>query len=1297
MQLVDIILDNRISCPFINASGVENVIFCRPLQESLDNISLITTKDSEFIHSYIEESAGNYLITSVVLDDGTVYEGVRFKLVTVEEGKELPASTIDLSSLGAPSATDVLPSVGLIEEEYNQIPEVIEEKDDFSILYDVPEVIDNTEIVQKVKVLENKLVVEQQKLEQDRAKLNKERTILEADRKLQKTLEDYKSELLQETYLINEHQKSLLEKAVSDLNNSLQEQFDGQQINVNKYLDALGQSNLLEVKKYQDEQIESVKGEINNLLTERLKNNSADTDKLLIERAATLEALFTEKLITELEAHKRDVNGELTAITNTLDGIVNERLKENNDEVDKLLVTRAGMLQEQVTESVTGQLDQHKTDLFNEFKTVSTNTATELFEARTKELNTALELVIDEHRKNLNTTIDQKLNEVSSSVSKFTTDIEGKLPQLDETIKDINKRIQTLVIEKKNVQALADDARKYTDTKVAQASEEMMNYARRILDLGGGGGSVAVQYANGGTMDGSLNVTGQYLSGGVDISTLFGHGGGAANATFSPYVTGSGIGAILPLSGFNSASGNYSTVSGGYENTASGNYTTVAGGVSGVAFGYLSFVGGGFYNRTLGTGTAVVGGYNNTASGTYSTVVGGLSSLASNEFSFVGGGRSNCATGKRSTVSGGYYNTASSYYTTVAGGNGNLASGYTSVVAGGFANTASNGYTSVVGGEGNCATGYASFTGGGYSNCSEAAGAVVAGGYVNTASGIYSNVGGGKNNTALGTSSVVAGGQGNTSSGNCSSILGGYNNNDSGCSNVFILGSNISATQANTTFVNAIISPVYCGINTSSITGGGGAGCITLNGGTGTGNTNGYAGCIILDGGSGNNGQGGNGGSILMYGQSTGDNATSGNSGNICLYGGCVQGTQTSSGYSANGGNVISIGGTVSDSNTSCNASGGTLNMSGGLNVPGGYINTSAGGGYISTKGCCGSIGGYIDTSAGTCSNYGAGGSGGCFIARGGWNGYGFGGGSAGYINISGGSNTDFTTGGGGAGGCIILGGGDSGQGNGSYLAGNAGGIISNGSIYYSSLGQTSANGGTLNMSGGVGVDGGSINTSNGGGSIDTRGTGSIGLGNCYTNQQTKLEGTVSSGYNQTLYFPDTNGVGGTIALSRIGQNGVFSGYDNTATCIYSFVGGGQGNAASGILSVVAGGITNNASGTYASILGGSINTASGYGSSVVNGRNNNASGRFSSILAGSYNDTNNKANTFMLGTSLTAVSANYTYVNNLSSQGTLAASAITINQIPTTFINPATASGTFLTININGVNKAIQLWDYTS
>lgn len=64
------------------------------------------------------------------------------------------------------------------------------------------------------------------------------------------------------------------------------------------------------------------------------------------------------------------------------------------------------------------------------------------------------------------------------------------------------------------------------DITVEQVRKEMQQLKTQISRMEGGGGSVAVQYANGGVMNGDLNVTGRYLSAGVDLGTLIQSGGG---------------------------------------------------------------------------------------------------------------------------------------------------------------------------------------------------------------------------------------------------------------------------------------------------------------------------------------------------------------------------------------------------------------------------------------------------------------------------------------------------------------------------------------------------------------------------------------------------------------------------------------------------------------------------------------------------------------------------------------------------------------------------------------------------
>jgi hypothetical protein len=70
--------------------------------------------------------------------------------------------------------------------------------------------------------------------------------------------------------------------------------------------------------------------------------------------------------------------------------------------------------------------------------------------------------------------------------------------------------------------------------------------------------------------------------------------------------------------------------------------------------------------------------------------------------------------------------------------------------------------------------------------------------------GTDSVIGGGFQNTASAAYSTVSGGQTNTASGTHSSVLGGQSNNTNNYANAHIIGSNITADAANTTFVNGL-------------------------------------------------------------------------------------------------------------------------------------------------------------------------------------------------------------------------------------------------------------------------------------------------------------------------------------------------------------------------------------------------------------------------------------------------------------------------------------------------------------
>ena len=153
------------------------------------------------------------------------------------------------------------------------------------------------------------------------------------------------------------------------------------------------------------------------------------------------------------------------------------------------------------------------------------------------------------------------------------------------------------------------------------------------------------------------------------------------------------------------------------------------------------------------------------------------------------------------------------------------------------------------------------------------------------------------------------------------------------------------------------------------------------------------------------------------------------------------------------------------------------------------------------------------------------------------------------------------------------------------------------------------------------------------------------GPGTCSTmrdgnfNSASGLYSTVGGGYGNTASNPVCSSVGSTVS----------GGINNTAYNSYSTISGGIGNVACGNRATVGGGYINTASGNYSTVSGGYINIASGYISTVSGGRNNTASGTNSGILGGQNNTTAGFADSFIVGSNLTAGAACTTYVNALS------------------------------------------------
>jgi len=163
----------------------------------------------------------------------------------------------------------------------------------------------------------------------------------------------------------------------------------------------------------------------------------------------------------------------------------------------------------------------------------------------------------------------------------------------------------------------------------------------------------------------------------------------------------------------------------------------------------------------------------------------------------------------------------------------------------------------------------------------------------------------------------------------------------------------------------------------------------------------------------------------------------------------------------------------------------------------------------------------------------------------------------------------------------------------------------------------------------------------------------------------------IGGGQNNTSGTGTNTTVGGGYENVASGNSStVAGGVANKATSGASFVGGGQNNIASHDAAAIGGGFKNRAAGQYSTVGGGNSVSAVGNYSTVGGGENNIADGTHSTIAGGQSNNINGKSNAHIIGSYITAISADYTYVNNLSTPGNISAGTYQGLQIPKAWVN---------------------------
>jgi len=207
-----------------------------------------------------------------------------------------------------------------------------------------------------------------------------------------------------------------------------------------------------------------------------------------------------------------ELNAELTSVTAS----VNSKLKDLQSTADKKISSISKLVESKISELQTEKDKTHvelvaaKNELVN-----SLQEAIKTFKIETTDKTAGLLEIKHQFLEQ----VKEQSDTISAAVIENKQEIQTLTTKITEAVEEKIKKINLVATKKEDLAQLKKQLEQRIDAESANIKKVLSSY--------GGGGSVAAQYAKGGTMNGSLNVNGQILSGGIDISTFFGGGDGA--------------------------------------------------------------------------------------------------------------------------------------------------------------------------------------------------------------------------------------------------------------------------------------------------------------------------------------------------------------------------------------------------------------------------------------------------------------------------------------------------------------------------------------------------------------------------------------------------------------------------------------------------------------------------------------------------------------------------------------------------------------------------------------------------
>jgi hypothetical protein len=323
--------------------------------------------------------------------------------------------------------------------------------------------------------------------------------LAERSKILKSTLEDAKSDLINEFFDITKKIRTEIISANNDRYYEISETIDNKIVDLaNSLKESVNNDFEKTSKKFESNIKIFVKDLYEQITIPEIKNGLSDIATDVISKVSLIEKNLNSKLNEKANSENlEDVNAQVDALRESTVEL-NNSIKKN---INKAL-SRVG--------NVNNRIDEVASDIIAQVDAKIKLASKEIAKLYTEKLKIIDEQSIELNEKSRNYVSDLLHESKRNLISEIRT-IQKKAP-IEYIIEAKGKK------QKKSLDSFESELDKKISNKI---NDEIIRLKKYISVYSSGGGSVAAQFADGGTINGDINVNGEILSGGINLIEIF--------------------------------------------------------------------------------------------------------------------------------------------------------------------------------------------------------------------------------------------------------------------------------------------------------------------------------------------------------------------------------------------------------------------------------------------------------------------------------------------------------------------------------------------------------------------------------------------------------------------------------------------------------------------------------------------------------------------------------------------------------------------------------------------------------